>query len=304
MKKLSYSIFVLALVSGIAYFASGLNARHTAPEASAVAERTTVVGEDRPTSSNPLLVVKVPKGVASERICHSAYVCYFNEQHRIPNCVTYELSATEVAQCDAPGAEKRKDYDFLADPKCLASPEPDEYQFKRFGYDRGHMAPANDMKWSKTSMTECFYMTNMCPQLHALNDGAWKHLELAVHGWAKRDKRLIIACGPVLKNNMQRIGKHKNISVPAAFYKVIYAPNQGRAIGFIFNNEKVRGSYTKHAVSVDYIERMTGLDFFSAVDDKVENQMEAIADIQMWTDKDKNKGKGKGESKENTKQAR
>ena len=297
MKKISYSILVLALVSGIVYFASGLNARRTAVESPAAAEHSSVVGDDVPTAQNPLLVVKVPKGVANERLCHSAYVSYFNKQHRIPNCVIYELSATEVSMCDAPGAEKRKDYNFLADPMCLASPEPDEYEYKHYGYDRGHMAPANDMKWSKTSMMECFYMTNMCPQLHALNDGAWKHLELAVHRWAKRDKRLIIASGPVLKNNMRRIGKHRDISVPGAFYKVIYAPNQGRAIGFIFNNEKVSGSYTKHAVSVDYVERMTGLDFFSAVDDKVENQMEAKADIQQWTDKDTDKSKGKNKSK-------
>lgn len=86
---------------------------------------------------------------------------------------------------------------------------------------------------------------------------------------------------------MKRIGTDKNISVPGAFFKVIYAPNQGRAIGFIFNNEKIRGSYTKHVVSVDYIERMTGLDFFSAVDDKLERQMEANADIEMWTSSNK-----------------
>ena len=130
-------------------------------------------------------------------------------------------------------------------------------------------------------------MTNMCPQLHALNDGCWRQLEMAVHRWAKRDKRLIVAAGPVLKNKMKRMGTDKNISVPGAFFKVIYAPNHGRAIGFIFNNEKIRGSYTKHVVSVDYIERMTGFDFFSAVDDKLERQMEANADIEMWTSTNK-----------------
>lgn len=288
MKKLSYSIIALLLSAGIVCFAVKFTAGQTAdaevPKVENV-EKKSHVGKLVSTDKNPLLLVKVQQEVANQRINHMAYVCYFNKEHRIPNCVIYELSATEVAQCDAPGAERRKNYKFLADPKCPDS--PDWYEYRGSGYDRGHMVPANDMKWDKTAMKECFYMTNMCPQLHALNDGCWRQLEMAVHRWAKRDKRLIVAAGPVLKNKMKRIGTDKNISVPGAFFKVIYAPNHGRAIGFIFNNEKIRGSYTKHVVSVDYIERMTGLDFFSAVDDKLERQMEANADIEMWTSTNK-----------------
>ena len=288
MKKLSYSIIALLLSAGIVCFAVKFTAGQTAdaevPKVENV-EKKSPVGKLVSTDKNPLLLVKLPQDVANQRINHMAYVCYFNKEHRIPNCVIYELSATEVAQCDAPGAERRKNYKFLADPKCPDS--PDWYEYRGSGYDRGHMVPANDMKWNKTAMKECFYMTNMCPQLHALNDGCWRQLEMAVHRWAKRDKRLIVAAGPVLKNKMKRIGTDQNISVPGAFFKVIYAPNHGRAIGFIFNNEKIRGSYTKHVVSVDYIERMTGLDFFSAVDDKLERQMEANADIEMWTSTNK-----------------
>lgn len=280
MKKVLYLCVAAALAIGVGHFA-----KHLSVESSALTPRVTEsspVGSGVATDKNPLLAVKVSAGVASQRICHMAYVCYFNAKERIPNCVIYELTATEVAQCDAPGAERRKFYKFLADPLCAESPAPDEYRGS--GFDRGHMAPAADMKWSKTAMKECFYMTNMCPQLHALNDGSWKQLEMAVHRWAKRDKRLIVAAGPVMKTNMAKIGRNSSIAVPGAFYKVIYAPNQGRAIGFIFNNEKVRGSYKRHVVSVDYVERMTGLDFFAAVDDKLENQMEASADIQMWAD--------------------
>ncbi|MDO4510316.1 MAG: DNA/RNA non-specific endonuclease [Bacteroidales bacterium] len=306
MKKIAFLIATALLIAGIAYFAATLSAETPAspvPEASATSvskagskkakekkakkqKKTTTakspVGEAIATDRNPLLKVIVPAGVANERINHKAYACYFNAQHRIPNCVIYELSATEIALCDGPGAEKRKNYKFYADPLCAASPDWNEY--KGSGYDRGHMAPANDMKFDKTAMAECFYMTNMCPQIHALNDGCWRQLENAVHYWAKRDKRVIVAAGPVLKKKMSKIGPDKNISVPGAFYKVIYAPNQGRAIGFIFNNEKITGSYTKHVVSVDYVERMTGLDFFSTVDDALENLMEASTDVQQWID--------------------
>ena len=274
MKKIiSFVIVTVMLLAGIAFFAFKLSSGTT--EASAE-----VLHYDGATAGNPLLDVRIPAGVKNVRLPHTAYISYFNTKHRIPNCVIYELTATQVAQCDAPGAEKRKNYQFNADPMCSASPQWSDY--KHSGYDRGHMAPANDMKWSKTSMEESFYMTNICPQLHALNDGCWRKLELAIHRWAKRDKRLIIAAGPVLKNVMHTIGPDRNISVPAAFYKVVYAPNQGRAIGFIFNNEKITGGYASHAVSVDYVERVTGIDFFCALDDALENQIEAHSSIDMW----------------------
>lgn len=274
MKKIiSFVIVAVMLLAGIAFFAFKLSSGTT--EASAE-----VLHYDGATAGNSLLDVRIPAGVKNVRLPHTAYISYFNTKHRIPNCVIYELTATQVAQCDAPGAEKRKNYQFNADPMCSASPQWSDY--KHSGYDRGHMAPANDMKWSKTSMEESFYMTNICPQLHALNDGCWRKLELAIHQWAKRDKRLIIAAGPVLKNVMHAIGPDRNISVPAAFYKVVYAPNQGRAIGFIFNNEKITGGYASHAVSVDYVERVTGIDFFSALDDALENKIEAHSSIDMW----------------------
>ena len=274
MKKIiSFVIVTVMLLAGIAFFAFKLSSGTT--EASAE-----VLHYDGATAGNSLLDVRIPAGVKNVRLPHTAYISYFNTKHRIPNCVIYELTATQVAQCDAPGAEKRKNYQFNADPMCSASPQWSDY--KHSGYDRGHMAPANDMKWSKTSMEESFYMTNICPQLHALNDGCWRKLELAIHRWAKRDKRLIIAAGPVLKNVMHTIGPDRNISVPAAFYKVVYAPNQGRAIGFIFNNEKITGGYASHAVSVDYVERVTGIDFFCALDDALENKIEAYSSIDMW----------------------
>ena len=274
MKKIiSFVIVTVMLLAGIAFFAFKLSSGTT--EASAE-----VLHYDGATAGNSLLDVRIPAGVKNVRLPHTAYISYFNTKHRIPNCVIYELTATQVAQCDAPGAEKRKNYQFNADPMCSASPQWSDY--KHSGYDRGHMAPANDMKWSKTSMEESFYMTNICPQLHALNDGCWRKLELAIHRWAQRDKRLIIAAGPVLKNVMHTIGPDRNISVPAAFYKVVYAPNQGRAIGFIFNNEKISGGYASHAVSVDYVERVTGIDFFCALDDALENKIEAHSSIDMW----------------------
>lgn len=231
---------------------------------------------------SPLLDVGIPQGMENKRIDHTAMVVYFNTRYRIPNCVIYDFSATEVLMCDAPDAERRKHYNFAPDPATSASPAGNDYRGS--GYDRGHMAPAMDMKWSRTSMTEAFYMTNVCPQNHQLNSNVWRIMEQTIHHWAKRNKRLIIATGPVLGNEMKMIGPRHDIAVPKAFYKVVYAPSQGRGIAFMYNNVTDNGkrSLRSHTVSIDYVERVTGLDFFATLTPQVQASFESQSDYDLW----------------------
>jgi endonuclease G len=128
------------------------------------------------------------------------------------------------------------------------------------------MAPAMDMRWDKTAMAQCFYMTNMCPQDTKLNNDHWRVLEEKVHRWAKRDKRILVFTGPIMGKSPKRIGKNKaDIAVPDAFFKVLYAPDQGRAIAFIYPNQPCPGGIGKYAVTVAEVERRTGLTFSSAI---------------------------------------
>ena len=215
-------------------------------------------------NSNALLAVGIPKGVSNEVLNYQAIRVNFNPSLRIPNCVAYELTATMVSMADAPDHEVRKNYNYARDNKVKSCPE--NWEYRGSGYSRGHMAPAMDMRWDKTPMKECFYMTNMCPQDTKLNNDHWRVLEEKVHRWAKRDKRLMVYTGPIMGKNPARIGKEKqNIAVPDAFFKVVYAPEQGRAIAFIYNNKPCPGGISKYAVTVAEVERRTGLTFSSAI---------------------------------------
>ena len=232
-------------------------------------------------ASNSLLYVAVPKGMSNEMLGNEAMTIYFNSRYHIPNCVIYELTETEVTISESPGAEKRKNYNYDKDPATRNSPE--HWDYRGSGYDRGHMAPAMDMKWSSQAMRQCFYMTNMCPQDHDLNGGAWRLLEEKIHRWGKRDKRLIIATGPIMGKAVRTTGKSCAVAIPEAFYKVVYAPDQGRAIAFIYPNEPVSGSFKRFAVTVDEVERRTGLDFFSSLPDNLENALESHSDPNQWS---------------------
>lgn len=230
--------------------------------------------------ADALTEVVTPKGTANQTVRHKAITIYFNSQYRIPNCVAYELTAAQVAQCDAPGAEKRKNYDFAADPDVAYSPEKSDYTHS--GYDRGHMAPANDFKWDRTAMTECFYMTNMCPQAHELNNGAWKKVENLVHGWARQYGRVVVVTGPVMSRGMERIGRRAEIAVPGRFFKVVLAPEQRKAIAFVYDNAEARSGLRRHVTTVRQVEQITGLDFFSSLPDNEENEVETHTNASEW----------------------
>lgn len=214
--------------------------------------------------TNALLGVGIPKGVSNQVLNYKAIRVNFNPSLRIPNCVAYELTATMVDMADAPGHENRKNYNYAKDSNVKSCPE--NWEYRGSGYSRGHMAPAMDMRWDKTTMTQCFYMTNMCPQETKLNNDHWRELEEKIHRWAKRDKRIMVYTGPIMGKNPKRIGKNKqNIAVPDAFFKVLYAPGQNRAIAFIYENRPSPGNISKYAVTVAEVERRTGLTFSSAI---------------------------------------
>ena len=231
------------------------------------ASQSTLTNKTPQQGSNTLLAVGIPKGVSNEVLNYRAIRVNFNPSLRIPNCVAYELTATMVDMADAPDHEKRKSYNYAKDPNVKSCPE--QWEYRGSGYSRGHMAPAMDMRGDKTTMAQCFYMTNMCPQDTKLNNDHWRVLEEKIHRWAKRDKRLMVYTGPIMGKNPMMIGKNQaNIAVPEAFFKVLYAPGQGRSIAFIYENRPCPGNISKYAVTVAEVERRTGLTFSSAIPKK------------------------------------
>ena len=183
---------------------------------------------------------------------------------------------------------KRSD-DFRSDPEIsTGSATPADY--KKSGYDRGHLSPAADFAFSDKAMSETFYMSNMSPQKGSLNRGIWKDLESEVRLWAKSFGRVYVVSGPILEKPAEAyesIGEN-HVTVPEFYYKVILAPvyedDEDRkspedadsvlAMAYIFPNEKCEGTLDDYAVTVDEVEKRTGLDFFALLEDSVENEIE------------------------------
>lgn len=210
-------------------------------------------------------------------IRHKGYTVSYNKDLKLPNWVSYELTRQEVK-----GTEKRNDR-FTTDPLVEGSIVTNA-DYARSGYDKGHMAPAADMKWSSTAMKESFYFSNVCPQHPQLNRRGWKNLEEKIRDWAIADSAIIIICGPIIERHPKSIGRNK-VTVPGQFFKVVLSPFSKpiRAIGFLFNNEQALYPISSYAVSVDSVENLTGIDFFASLPDEIENKIEVDVNYAQWS---------------------
>ncbi|MCC8071517.1 MAG: DNA/RNA non-specific endonuclease [Bacteroidales bacterium] len=230
-------------------------------------------------NAEELMAVKTNPLLEEQLVRYKGMDVSFNPYLHIPNWVAWELTAEE-----AQGTEPRSNQ-FACDPNVESCPQSKDYSYS--GYDRGHMAPAGDMKWSQDAMKETFYMTNICPQEHTLNTGAWKSLEEKCRVWAQADSAIIIIAGPVLANQddvKERIGSI-GVGVPKSFFKVILSPyaNPPRAIAFIMENGRVEGGIQQAVTTVDNVEALTGHDFFSALPDSIEDVIESHSSWNQWT---------------------
>lgn len=203
-------------------------------------------------------------------IRHTGYTVQYDADYKTPQWVAWELTAAE-----AEGTEPRGKH-FMADPQVRGASAQDT-DYKGSGYDRGHMAPAADMKWSSRAMEESFYLSNICPQNRNLNRGDWKDLEELTRHWALRYGAVSIAAGPIYETKSpKRIGANR-VAVPDAFFKVLLVgyPENPKAYGFIFKNEAGSRPLSYYQLTVDEVERRTKMDFFPALPDNVEQRIEA-----------------------------
>ena len=223
----------------------------------------------------PRLLVKQKEQV----IRHEGYTVSYNSDYRIANWVAYELTAQEAKSKKSERTNK-----FVPDPEVKGASAINE-DYTRTGYDRGHLAPAGDMKWSAKAMRESFYLSNICPQKPGLNRGIWKELEEQSRLWAKENGSLWIVTGPVLTDSMKRLGKNR-VAVPKTFYKVICTiiNNEYKGIAFLFDNRDYgKEKLQLMAIPIDSVEKVTGIDFFPSLPDEVEKKMEMSVDRASWS---------------------
>jgi len=212
-------------------------------------------------------------------VSHHGFTLCYSEEDEQPLWVAYVLTPEELKSRTV----ERED-NFREDPY-IKTGSATLQDYRGSGFDRGHMAPYADLSWSEESADDSFYLSNMSPQNASLNRGKWAELEKLVRSFAKEEP-ICIVTGPVLSDGpYEKIGKN-GVSVPKYYYKVIldYVGDEYKAIGFILPNEKCSQPLSFYVVSVDEVEKRTGLDFFCLLPDDIESVLEASSDYSLWTD--------------------
>lgn len=148
------------------------------------------------------------------------------------------------------------------------------------GYTRGHLAPnyAISRLHGRAAQLATFHMTNIVAKRAAVNAGVWQRLEeLETDVWAASTDALWIVTGPVF--DAQREWTDSGVEIADAFYRVLLAGDDDgawRALTFLVpHNAAANAPLDRFTVSIDHVERVTGLDLFAALDDAIETPLEA-----------------------------
>jgi len=215
--------------------------------------------------------------VYEQILVKTGFTLSYSEEHEQAKWVAYKISKMNIQ-----GKANRKKHNFKEDTAVITGSATLK-DYKKSGYDRGHLAPAAIMIWSDVAMAESFLLSNISPQTASCNRGIWKRLENLMRKWINNNDSLFIISGPILKITLKKIGP-SNVSVPEHFYKVVLkiCSDETKAIGFIVPNEKAGGDLKKYAVTVDKIEEMTNINFFESMDDSLENRIEGTFDYYTW----------------------
>ena len=235
-------------------------------------EETKIVSQNHKQSFDYL-----PTSTTNQIVKHDYFSLSYNEKYEQAEWVAYELKKSYVrsSNFDRPY--------FIEDPK-VKTGSADWRNYKKSGYDKGHLCPAGDMEFAINAYNDTFFTSNISPQLHDFNGGVWNRLEQKVRYWATKYDGVYVITAGVLQPNLKTIGQEQ-VLVPNYFYKILLDNSNGqyKMIAFLVPNAKSNKPLYEFVVSVDSIEKMTGIDFFPKLDDKTENSLEKNSDYKAWS---------------------
>jgi len=211
---------------------------------------------------------------------YSAYDAGYSVEDVQPAWVGYRLNRNRV------GGSAERANKFQRDPR-LRGLDANDRDYAGSGFDKGHLVPAADMAWSVQSMKESFSYANVSPQRPGFNTGIWKRLESQVRDWAATltvddTVGLLVWSGPVLSKN-STLSNAGRLRIPNAFYKVVYHPAEERVAALLLPHSSSKTSLVGYLVSVDSLEKVTGMDFLRGLPEPIEARLESHACASCWT---------------------
>jgi endonuclease G len=214
-------------------------------------------------------------GAREQLVKHTLYSLSYNENYELASWAAYQLTPE---QAKATGTFKEK---YLEDP-LVTTESASTKDYKDAGFIMGQLVPPEDMFNSIPALEETFLTSNTVPHKPSFNKYVWKNIEKLIREWAKEGNTLYIATGPVLKDAPFGTFGQNKISIPTRYYKVVMDVRGERAVAFVMRSNVASGAPKSFAVSVDEVEKITGIDFFPQVSDEAEEKAESSNDFSKW----------------------
>ena len=242
---------------------------------------------------NMMQVVGYPKAERElEVVEHAAMVIGFDCEYRMASWVFHVLTpdvsfgnvtrTNDFRQDELLTCESAVELDYF-----LKIEKPDgTYAYDGFGFDRGHLAPSADFRWSYTALSESYFYSNMTPQRNEFNQHSWAELEGLLRRIVDQERRsFYIITGPVLRADLPQVPRSLHgIKIPELHYKIIVdiSEDKPRGMAFLMPNRKADQRLSNYVVSIDSVERLTGLNFFPMLSAEMEERIESKADFNAW----------------------
>jgi endonuclease G len=210
-----------------------------------------------------------------QQVQHTFFTVSYNEGYELPSWAAWQLTSE---QAKATGTFKEK---YTEDPKVTTGTASTK-DYKDAGFIIGRLVPSEDMFLSPQAVNETFLMSNTVPFKPAFHKYIWITIENLTREWAKEGNTLYIAAGPVLADAPFGTFGPNKVSIPTRYYKVILDAHGERAVGFLIRSNVASGAPKSFALSVDELEKITGLDFFHQLPDDLESRVESSSDWTKW----------------------
>jgi endonuclease G len=221
---------------------------------------------------------------------HKAFCLVYDEEHEqakwVAHIINIDIVAGQVSRTNdfrvdsliKTGSTEDADY-FL---KTLQT--DGTYVYDGFGFDRGHLAPSADFRWSPIALSESYFYSNMSPQRAIFNRGGWGDLEDFIRAYVyENNVPLVVITGPVLADTLPKVKRSKNnVSIPYQYFKVVYDSVNQKGIAFLMPNEEISYPTEYYAKSIKEVEKIANIDFFHNLPDEIENKIENQKEVEWW----------------------
>lgn len=217
-------------------------------------------------------------------------VCHSTKQYGITYCLEWDgekksnrWTCYEMYSGNMQSNVKRSD-DFREDTDIPSQYRTTLEQYRGSGFSRGHLCPSSDRLCSREQNSQTFFLSNMQPQIQVHNGGVWNDLEQRVRSWAGNCDTLYVVKAATIDQEDDIQGyTSSGLLIPENFYMALMAynkkANKYEALGIW--SPHYGGSTTTY-VSIDELERRTGIDFFCNLPDEIEDAVEATANGSYW----------------------